>query len=104
LVDSRRLIHAIYTSPATGPFNVLSDKERRIVHAAVKYHRYRRETQEVGQPNSRVQYIGSATDKNKRGNDKYVPDTSPNADPNFVIDTDSFELVPRSHIKDGDKI
>jgi len=104
LVDSRRLIHAIYTRSATGPFNVLSDKERRIVHAAVKYHRIRRETQEVGQPNSRVQYIGSATDKNKRGNDKYVPDTGPNADPNFVIDTDTFELVPKSHIKDGDKI
>jgi len=101
LVDQKSLIYAIYNKPSTGTFNTLSDKERRIVYASKQYHQLRRETEKVGGPNSRAEFLGSAGDKNDAGNPKYIPD--PN-NPDNVLDTDQMISIPRSHIKDGDKI
>ena len=101
LVNKQSLIHDIYNKPSAGKFNVLSDKERRIIYAAKQYHKLRRETQLVGQPMSRGEFRRKATDINEEGNPKYISD--PN-NPDNVIDTDTLESVPRNQIQDGDKI
>jgi len=101
LVNKQSLIHDIYNKPSAGQFNVLSDKERRIIYAAKQYHKIKRETQLVGQPMSRGEFKRKATDINEEGNPKYISD--PN-NPDNVIDTDTLESVPRNQIQDGDKI
>ena len=101
LVDQRSLIYAIYNKASTGKFNTLSDAERRIVYASKQFHQLRRETEKVGAALSRAEFLGNKDDKNEAGNPKYIPDTN---NPDNVIDTDTYESIPRSHIRDGDKI
>ena len=101
LVDQWSLIYAIYNKASTGKFNTLSDAERRIVYASKQFHQLRRETEKVGAALSRAEFLGNKDDKNEAGNPKYIPDTN---NPDNVIDTDTYESIPRSHIRDGDKI
>ena len=105
LVKSKSLIHSIYTKPAIGKSNVLSERERRIIYAAKNFHQLRKETKRVGGFGERGQFIFKSTDLNSSGETKFVP--LDQSDPLFethVLDTDTGEPVPKKNIQDGDKI
>ena len=101
MLERKTLLYRILNKPAFGKSNVLSDKERRTVYASKQFHQIRRETREIEAPLSRAKFIGNADDKNSAGNPLYIPD--PN-NPENVLNTDTLETHPKSHIKNGDKI
>ena len=101
MLDRKTLLYRILNKPAFGKANVLSDKERRLIYASRQFHQIKRETQVVGEELSRAKFIGNADDRNEAGNDLYIQDP---ANPNNVINTDTLESHPKSHIKNGASI